>query len=290
MEYGVGEGKTLKTDTSNHHRFIRISNQNQEEFINEIQKTQIKTKNQQSRDLISSYFENKTIYEKESGLYIIRHLASFREETSQKTPMPHQGVFCHSIFLHHSSPEWWENIEKFLDQDENLHLRNYFNWPHLTDGPFPSRLLNGSSEDYVDWHYVKKNIALNIQGWDFNDPPMEFIIIGNPSNIPIPRFSAAGTEGLVISFSSNENGEMRNASVLDGGKNYFINDKVLAHYGQISGAIVQVTEVDDGVCTKVKVLSGGQNYPMIGTATTTMYGWDGVFGETYFPKHPNLFL
>lgn len=290
MEYGVGEGNTLKTDMSDHHRFIRISNQSQEEFINEIQKTQIKTKNQQSRDLISSYFKDTTVYEKESGLYIIRHLAFHQNETGSKIPMPHENVFCHSIFLHHSSPLWWENIEKFLDEDKNFDFRNYFNWPHLTSGEFPRKLINGSSEDPVDRYYVKKNIALNIQGWDFNDPPMEFIIIGNPSNIPIPRFSASGTEGLVISFSSNENGEMRNASVLDGGKNYFINDKVLAHYGQISGAIVQVVEVDDGVCTKVKVLSGGQNYPMIGTATTTMYGWDGVFGETHFPKHPNLFL
>jgi len=231
------------------------------------------------------YFEDNQNSNYNNGLYLIRHLSEITENSENKNPKSHKGVFGHCIFFRESSPSWWKNMDIFLNDEKNFLLKRFFKWPLKTNS-----LTDGNGEYFIEEFYVRKNIALHIEGWDDDDPPMQFLIIGNPSNIPVPRFSSSGTEGLVISFSSNENGEMRNASVLDGGKNYFINDKVLAHYGQISGAIVQVTEVDDGVCTKVKVLSGGQNYPMIGTATTTMYGWDGVFGETYFPKHPNLFL
>jgi len=275
---------------SHHHRLVYISDENQEDFIQSILLTQVKTKNQKSRDLIYGYLKSITTYDEqstfdnESGLYQIRHFANI-EENDKLKPMTHNGTFCHSIFLHDSSPDWWKNMDKFLSKEENLLLKYYFYWPH-EENIDP---INCSAEDLCHEHYIKKNIALSIPGWNPDDPPMEFFIFGDKSNVRVPRFSSAGTFGLNVFFSSDENGKIINASVAEGGTNYFLNDRVSVHDGKGAGAILKVTEVKNGSVENVSIISGGQNYISIGDANTIVYGWDGMLGESSFPQHPDLF-
>lgn len=279
------------TGGSHHHRLVYISDKNQEDFIQNILLTQVKTKNKLSRELIYGYLKSITTYNQEStfddeyGLYQIRHFANIAENNNKIEPMTHNGTFCHSIFLHDSSPDWWKNMDTFLSKEENLLLKYYFHWPH-EENIDP---INCSAEDLCHEHYIKKNIALSISGWNPDDPPMEFLIFGDKSNVTIPRFSSAGTSGLSVFFSSDENGQIISASVSEGGTNYFLNDRVSVRDGKGTGAILKVTEVKNGSAKNVSIISGGQNYILSGNANTIVYGWDGILGEHCFPKHPDLF-
>ncbi|NBS88409.1 hypothetical protein EBS67_00090 [bacterium] len=286
MEY------TVKHDVAfgdgSHHHSVYISDKSQDNFIKEILENQVKTKNIDNISSIVSYIKSNTIYVEKNGLYMERHLGIGRPDENGNiivTPFPHIGTFCHVVYFFNSSPDWWKNIQIISEKYNIFYFLEAIEY-------FKQRVgvsLAGSSELRPDYYYMAKNIALSTEGWDFNDPPLEFIIFGDKEKLPVPRFSVVDTKGLIVGLSSKD-GAVKTANVVDGGNNYDINDEVDVYFVGSEGAKLRVAEVENGSVTKLTIINEGKNYPLFCTAITGLYNFESnIRGQYFFPQHEALF-
>lgn len=287
------------------HIRLKLSNENFDSyFINNIL-PQLKTKNLNTVDLIKKLFYYNTEYIDNEGLFFISHSPLNHDKgvgVIEREKNINNPLFGYAILSHNSSPKWWKNLESFLKSLKKQSFDNslFFFKTSLEvhnsiylSSTSESRFLFGSTELITSSFWAVKNIALSIAGWDNDDPPMEFIIIGNKDLIPKPRSFCSDVVPCLLSVSANKiDGQIIDIIFSNYGSNYRVGDEIkICSIESSNDAIFRVNSVENnGAIKDVSLIVNGTNYTTGFPCEVYMHSYILVdSAEFLFPQHKDLF-
>lgn len=296
------------------HKRIFISSKNFDEFFSFItHNNAFSPSKDKYKNFIYDCFQDNTEYIEGKGLFFIQHLNA-----------KHIPPLCFMFVFFDSSPKWWESVfEKFLSDKFSIPRfikPAVLNWslpeiesslkdqltfsvsapdsifyPDIVPSARIKSNLNGSTELPSSQIIHLINYAMSLDGWDDNDWPFEFLVIGN-EELPLPRIFSLGhnhsslTEHTEKNNSDNictfpqeselccgacdepqigsgcylsiktDNGSVIDFSIIDAGEDYHINDVLEIILPKAKNAAICVTKVEKGKIKSAEIVRAGTNY------------------------------
>lgn len=239
----------------NDHEWIFVSTKQKKDFIQSI--LNLKTINaltKAQKQYISTCIDNALEYrEDKNALYYVRHMK-----------LEFFGPLCFMIPFKQNCPAWWRALNlQIKTSRETVPFYFYSICEENTTRLFEQEVL---AEDFM--HVI--NFALNIEGWDYRKTPFVFLVlideheeIPQPRlrNVSVPFIANRQTQGRGCEIQvKTQDGKIMQASVVDGGKGYVVNDvlELISTNGWKGSAIVR--QAKDGKILNVAVTQPGEDY------------------------------